>query len=521
MQCNVECNNLKRPRAYEDHLVPSSPTINTKNAITEISAMFNGPLGEEQDNYFEEKKRNRKKKRLEESSSFQIYQAPESPRHSQSSSFNSFQIHQDENTQPTTITNTPHAPLAPQLSVIHSTNHMFTTPSFINNHQRHSQATTINTSSTISYKSQASTRLNDTITTNQESLMNQCIRLLKSQLDDIVNRSGQDSTIDHFNSHVLQIYSQIITPGLFDEYNDSFVDCTSSPFHTDPNNTFDTPDGHTYTLNGHIGRGAFAIVMNASSSSSSSTLACKIQSPSCPWEFYICKRVQANCPSHAKHLFINPAHMYLYKDTSLLMLPKLKSITLHHLINCYKTRGKYMPELLVMHYAIKLIDMIQILHDECKVIHADIKPDNILVLCDEDWRLQLIDFGRSIDMNLYRPGVRFVGTCHASNFKCIEMTNHEPWSWHVDRYGVCAVVHVMLHNEYMQVKSVGDGRHAPKLNVKRYYQTLLWKHLFDECLNKKDDFDWSRVKRPFEEYMVDQNVSGVLEQQFAMDVYNK
>lgn len=91
------------------------------------------------------------------------------------------------------------------------------------------------------------------------------------------------------------------------------------------------------------------------------------------------------------------------------------------------------------------------------ILHCDIKPDNILVLCgdmDEEWEawspsrdtemgpilpagwmersIVLIDFGSSIDMSLH-PNCAFIGDSNTSAFRCIEMQQNMPWRWQVIR----------------------------------------------------------------------------------------
>ena len=59
-------------------------------------------------------------------------------------------------------------------------------------------------------------------------------------------------------------------------------------------------------------------------------------------------------------------------------------------------RGKdnpngYVAEKLVIHILTQLLKTLQFLHDTCKVIHRDIKPDNIII--DSNNNIKLLDFG--------------------------------------------------------------------------------------------------------------------------------
>jgi checkpoint serine/threonine-protein kinase len=52
-------------------------------------------------------------------------------------------------------------------------------------------------------------------------------------------------------------------------------------------------------------------------------------------------------------------------------------------------------------------------------------------------------------------------------------------------FGLCGVVYYMLHGEPMQLEQK-DGKWAPKLPFRKYWQYTLWEKLFDTLLNVKD-----------------------------------
>ena len=106
--------------------------------------------------------------------------------------------------------------------------------------------------------------------------------------------------------------------------------------------------------------------------------------------------------------------------------------TLQDVLNSYLRVGKQMDELIVMYYAIELLRVVESLH-LAGVVHADIKPDNLLVRnggdnwCDwavnrpGSWKLKglsLIDFGLAIDLGMYDWQTVFVGDCGTEGFRC-------------------------------------------------------------------------------------------------------
>lgn len=123
-----------------------------------------------------------------------------------------------------------------------------------------------------------------------------------------------------------------------------------------------------------------------------------------------------------------------------------------------------MDESLVMYYSIEIFRIAEILHD-LGFIHADIKPDNLLLrdavltarfdTCFQagqysyqthsdmrgsrrwkafDWGegdkrcgLTLVDFGRAIDTTAHPPSTMFVGDCETDDFRCVEMVQGQKW----------------------------------------------------------------------------------------------
>jgi len=106
-----------------------------------------------------------------------------------------------------------------------------------------------------------------------------------------------------------------------------------------------------------------------------------------------------------------------------------------------------MPESLVFHLSIQLLDTMSRLH-EAGFLHADLKPDNLMLTpldadltsCfQERWtvdhvlnipgtHLTLIDFGRSLDLSLYPERTVNFMYCFMKADKCPEMLDGKPWS---------------------------------------------------------------------------------------------
>jgi len=170
-----------------------------------------------------------------------------------------------------------------------------------------------------------------------------------------------------------------------------------------------------------------------------------------------------------------------------------------------------MDESLVIYYTIELLRILEALHER-DIIHGDVKPDNFLIRDkvdnDDPIRankgLQIIDYGRSIDLHMYPKGTTFVGSCQVDGFQCVEMITGKPWTYQIDTFGLCAVVHFLLHGSYMELVRV-DDKWRPKLPFKRYWQVELWTSFFDQLLNSCENYPRPALrpwKQTLENYLI-------------------
>ncbi|KAF5732564.1 ATP binding protein kinases protein serine/threonine kinases isoform 1 [Tripterygium wilfordii] len=261
--------------------------------------------------------------------------------------------------------------------------------------------------------------------------------------------------------------------------------------------------GKKYLIKGCAGQGGFAQVFKAYvDSNPDDVVALKIQKPAFPWEFHMYRQLDKRISGHHRSSFGFAHRMHLYSDCSILICDYLPQGTLQDVINSYVVMGKSMEEVLCMYYTIEMCYMLEALHG-VGIIHGDFKPDNLLIryareeLTEEgfadrsgpwnDQGLCLVDWGRGIDLLLFPENTEFIGDCRTSGFRCIEMQEKKPWTFQVDTYGLCVVVHMMLHNSYMEVekKASFDGGYIylPRSSFKRYWNVDLWKDLFTKLLN--------------------------------------
>lgn len=150
-----------------------------------------------------------------------------------------------------------------------------------------------------------------------------------------------------------------------------------------------------------------------------SDVALKVEAPPCPWEWYICRALQGRLPADQRQAFIDPSVLLLGSRCSVLVQPYSRHGSLQQALNLFLAAGSPAPEALALHFAGELLGLLAGLA-AARLLHADIKPDNLLLRLggDEDGGdenaapavgLTLIDFGRSVDLELLPPGTRLRG----------------------------------------------------------------------------------------------------------------
>ena len=75
----------------------------------------------------------------------------------------------------------------------------------------------------------------------------------------------------------------------------------------------------------------------------SSSHAMKVQSPPCPWEFYVCKVLQGRVPPVYRSLFLRADMLYLLPSHSIMLTPYGRRGTLQDMLNAYLRKGKVHP----------------------------------------------------------------------------------------------------------------------------------------------------------------------------------
>lgn len=199
-------------------------------------------------------------------------------------------------------------------------------------------------------------------------------------------------------------------------------------------------------------------------------VALKVETPSSVWEGVVLSRVHDRLPQELGRSIIAARGLYVFKDESYLVLDYSPQGTLLDAVNHASRIGiassaqgaQGMDELVVMFFAVELLKVVEALH-RASFVHGDLKIDNCLVRLDSvdnaSWNAQysaegqggwaskgvkVIDFGRAIDMSLYRGGQTFIADWPVDQRDCAEMREARPWSYQADYHGLASVFYCML-----------------------------------------------------------------------------
>jgi checkpoint serine/threonine-protein kinase len=307
---------------------------------------------------------------------------------------------------------------------------------------------------------------------------------------------------------------------------------TASSLQAAPILRFDGSD-RTYTVKRELGKGAFAPVYLVEGSTPEegdesdkpvqmgkgdfgikrrALEAIKMEEdPPSPWEFYIMRQAKRRLGvSRAADSLIDAYEMHMFKDECYLVEEYREQGTLLDLVNMARAENGTMDELLAMFLTVELFRTVEGLHSK-GLIHGDLKADNVLVRFgalppSEHWDSQysrdgrngwsskgisLIDFGRGIDMKVFKPDVQFIADWKTSEQDCAEMRELRPWTYQVDYHGLAGIVHTLLFGKYISTvaergATLGAGAtktYRIRESLKRYWQTDIWNEVFDLLLN--------------------------------------
>ena len=167
----------------------------------------------------------------------------------------------------------------------------------------------------------------------------------------------------------------------------------------------------------------------------------KVQKPARPWEFYVCTEIHERLRNaedeNGSSWFMNIPRCYQFEDGSI-FVSEHQLLSLLDVCNLVTQMKKTSIEPIAMFFTIEMLQVLERLQ-KSRIIHGDIKPDNFLVQREPDFAqdmfkkatLQMIDFGVSIDMDLFHAEQTFTFKFEKTENRCPEMLEDKAWTYQV------------------------------------------------------------------------------------------
>jgi checkpoint serine/threonine-protein kinase len=171
-----------------------------------------------------------------------------------------------------------------------------------------------------------------------------------------------------------------------------------------------------------------------------------------------------------------------------------------------------MDELLAMFLSSKLLKALLTLQRQCRIVHGDVKPDNILLRFSnfntsnsvlDGTGIVLIDFGKSIDFDLIDDEHALFRNDWLAGDQSKQKRRsrdwfderiREPFNWSVDWAGSLAVIYCLLFGEYLNCSAAsgnsstnsGTAVNVDKWKWKRYWQSDMWRRWVGKLASLSD-----------------------------------
>jgi len=249
-----------------------------------------------------------------------------------------------------------------------------------------------------------------------------------------------------------------------------------------------------------IGSGAYAnifLVHHAKEikNSNKNIIALKVSRQATAWEFYITETIHERLKMLQSKVcmdssFIRIKEFTRYNNGSLCTMPYYKNGTVLDLINYHVEKQETMPYWFVLYLMIELLSIINCLH-KIKIIHGDIKPDNMMIdkLPDSlgffdptrTKTIVLIDFNRSIDLKILPVESEFNAKVDNKSLLCCEMKAEKPWTYQIDYFGILSIIHCLILRKYMNTYEEA-GRFKMSSSFPRSYDKV-FNRFFDVFMN--------------------------------------
>ena len=213
-------------------------------------------------------------------------------------------------------------------------------------------------------------------------------------------------------------------------------------YRSEANETISMAEGEEFLVNELKGKGGFAKVYSATwrtGPGQAREAVMKVQKPGNDWEWYVLNSLhqrldQLDHPtlghgSKWHQAFMSSSRCFNFQDGSIIISKYLRLGTVLDFVNLIANGEKSFVEPVAITVVTEILAIIELLHS-MNFIHGDLKPDNLMLTqipSGETSAIQLIDFGKVIDLSLMPGDVFFNEQVTTSGLKTVEMREKRPY----------------------------------------------------------------------------------------------
>ena len=177
-------------------------------------------------------------------------------------------------------------------------------------------------------------------------------------------------------------------------------------------------------------------------------------------------------------------------------------------------------------YAKQLLFALRHLY-KLRIVHADIKPDNLCVsygdltrvgagpsvdaIAAAGYNVTLIDYSISVDLRSFDKDQRFLASegspCQVKEYSWPPALKGASWRREVDLYGLGCILYQMVVSA-IQPKGIDMTVTTLEKRIPRGWNKLLWAHILDQLLNARESADLGEMARDLRRNLEDDVLQG-------------
>eukprot|EP00466_Bigelowiella_natans_P003870 jgi/Bigna1/131416/aug1.14_g6124 len=228
-----------------------------------------------------------------------------------------------------------------------------------------------------------------------------------------------------------------------------------------------------------------------------------IASPPNLWPLHVTRKLlSAGLLNKGKFILVSSS--FLFKGLSACVLPVCEESTMHDVLRMSKKTQKPLAENVVLYFAIEMLYAVSSLHNS-RMIHGRLSPKSFHIALHQitelpPWNrshkggwaergLILSELHDAIDIDMYSDRVQF--RCYPDSKRvtipCLEMKAGKPFTFQLDTYALGDIVHRLLYAgeklKPIRQDCSGAWKRSTRASFKR---SKVWDDFFDIILNEKE-----------------------------------